>query len=538
MQRSSAPLVNLLAFLVSAAWAQAQTPIYEVQGAAPNEHFGEFLHAAGDVNLDGVVDTMAVGYSQGTQGVARLLSGLDGSALWSVASAGLDDLFGYSGGAAGDVNGDGVPDVFLAAPLDDPSGMGFHAGAAWVLSGLDGSALYTFLGQPLDNVGYGVAGVGDLDGDGRADFAVGSPQLYAWSGAGSVTVYSGASGAVLLFVAGDYAGAGFGVTVTPMGDMDGDLVPDFALGAGDLTGYIRLTSGANGAVIHQWTGGVKQALGSNVVGGQDINGDGVPDLAYGTPVNYMGVYSGSTHAEFWTFATNTFIPYTTVSARALGDVNGDGMADVAVHTTYDLGQGFVQATFFLEGSSGAVQFGLDDPSGYGVELPGDVNADGVVDWLSGRPYGDPQGLGRVIALTLERGTSPYGSGTPGCNGPGHVAPHGPLSVPSPTFGLTSSGAPANALGLCLVGNAASPAGMPFPGIGVVLLVDLLGSTEILTLNMVSGPNGLGFTPAAIPNLPQLHGAVYHTQALWYWGGACAPSTSGLTSSNGLTIQIP
>jgi hypothetical protein len=535
MHRLAALLVNLLACLAS---AEAQTPIYEVAGAGPSEHLGEFLHAAGDVNLDGVVDTMAVGYSQGTPGVARLLSGLDGAVVWSVASAGLDDLFGYSGGAAGDVNGDGVPDVVLAAPFDDPSGMGFQAGAAWVLSGLDGSALHTLLGQPSDNAGYGVAGVGDLDGDGRADFAVGSPRLYSWSSTGSVTVYSGATGAVFFSLAGDYGGAAFGITVTPMGDMDGDLVPDIALGAGDLTGYLRLTSGATGGVIHQWTGFVKQALGSNVVGGQDVNGDGVPDLAYGTPSNTMGVYSGSTYAELWTFATNTFIPYTTVSARAVGDVNGDGAADVAVHTTYDLGQGFVFATFFLDGPSGAVLLGIPDPSDYGVELPGDVNGDGAADWLSGVPFGDPQGLGRVMALTLEPGTSPYGAGTPGCSGPGHVAPHGPLAVPSPTFGLTSSGAPPGALGLCLVANGSDPLGTPFPGIGTVILVNLAGSTEVLALNMVSGPNGLGFTPAAIPNLPQLHGAVYYAQALWYWGGACAPSTLGLTSSNGLTIRLP
>ena len=74
---------------------------------------------------------------------------------------------------AGDVDGDGFADLIVGATGDDNNGDG--SGSARVFSGADGSVLYTFSGDlRIDSFGASVSGVGDVNGDGLADFIVGA----------------------------------------------------------------------------------------------------------------------------------------------------------------------------------------------------------------------------------------------------------------------------------------------------------------------------------------------------------------------------
>ena len=114
---------------------------------------------------------------------------LDGGTLGSAdaqftgESAG--DGVGYRAVAgAGDVNGDGFDDLLVGAYGDDEAGN--NAGAAYLVLGsagglgLDASlahpSVIKFLGEnATDNAGEGVAGAGDVNGDGYDDLLIGAP---------------------------------------------------------------------------------------------------------------------------------------------------------------------------------------------------------------------------------------------------------------------------------------------------------------------------------------------------------------------------
>ena len=97
-------------------------------------------------------------------------------------------LTGESVAGAGDVNGDGVPDVIVGAPFDDANGR-MDSGSAFVVYGgkgpgpIDlhnlGARGFRIDGSGFgDGAGFAVSGVGDFNGDGIADVAVGAPNTF------------------------------------------------------------------------------------------------------------------------------------------------------------------------------------------------------------------------------------------------------------------------------------------------------------------------------------------------------------------------
>jgi hypothetical protein len=147
-----------------------------------------------------------------------------------------------------------------------------------------------------------LAGVGDIDGDGVPDLAAGAPyQNVAGQGdRGQVFLFSGASGARLLTLndTDPQAGAYFGLALAGVGDVDGDGVPDLAVGAPnkevagqDAQGQVFVFSGASGQLVLTLTKPSPQAqaqFGWTLAGVGDVDGDGVPDLAVGAP--FQDVY--------------------------------------------------------------------------------------------------------------------------------------------------------------------------------------------------------------------------------------------------------
>ncbi|RMH01401.1 MAG: hypothetical protein D6702_11580 [Planctomycetota bacterium] len=144
-------------------------------GTGAYEEFGRALAGAGDVDGDGVPDA-AAGAPQtlaGGTGWVRALSGVDGATLWTVTGTGAYEEFGRALAGAGDVDGDGDPDLAVGSAQ---AGVGLRAGSVRVYDGTTGAHVLSLHGGvPGDQVGWSVAGVGDLDFDGRAEIATGLP---------------------------------------------------------------------------------------------------------------------------------------------------------------------------------------------------------------------------------------------------------------------------------------------------------------------------------------------------------------------------
>lgn len=314
------------------------------------------------------------------------------------------DNFGYSVAVAGDVDGDGLPDLISGSVWADPGGRSM-AGSASVYSGVTGAVIHTFEGQFMrDYLGKSVAGAGDVNGDGIADLIVGAygADPVGLNMAGSAFIYSGATGAVLHSFDGAAALDQFGWAVSGAGDVNADGYDDFIIGAnrydhGALvnSGAAFVFSGVNGYLLHSFYGAsIGAEFGSSVSTAGDVDGDGFADLligahlAGGTGRAYL--YSGQTGALLSTFSGTPQVLEFGWSVAAAGDVDGDTVPDVIMGADWSNGVHGVEAgaAFVYSGASGLLLHRLEGLSAYdnfgiSVDTAGDIDADGHADLLVG-----------------------------------------------------------------------------------------------------------------------------------------------------------
>jgi hypothetical protein len=262
---------------------------------------------------------------------------------------------------------------------------------------------------------------------------VATPQMLSGAGTHTVRVTNDAvaggqsSGSRTFTVTCGSAGSGLGSSLADMGDMNGDGAPDYAVGEPGFSndrGRVRIFSGRSGEVLYDWTGFVGNYFGTSIAALDDITGDGKKDLLVGCPGanNFAGRFmifgsqSGATISDF-TFSTASGQMGTDVAA--VGDADGDGDVDFLVGSwIWGNAQGRVELWSTNGGLMRASVGGTTgDRFGYSMAGGRDVDGDGRPDYIIGTPHYDGSGTdrGRIrvfsgatgVILTTKEGDADY-----------------------------------------------------------------------------------------------------------------------------------
>ena len=404
-------------------------------GEQEGEFFGWSVAGVGDVNGDGYGD-IVVGAPQhdanasiADSGAAYLfLGGPDGpeqepSWIFEAQQAGAS--FGHSVAGAGDVNNDGRNDVIIGAPRWDEGEV--DEGRLFlflgIATGLGSNAAWTIDSDQVGSqLGFSVAGAGDVNNDGLDDVIAGAPRYdnsFADEGIALVWlgVPTGDLGTPPAWVAfGGADAAAFGSSVASAGDVDSDGFDDVIVGAPRETvtesseGTARVYRGQVGGpdVNPVWTtvGGQAGAqYGQAVAGAGDVDGDGhddvlvgafsfdEPETDEGAVFLFHGLTSGAgsvSTIEAWKRDGAQTGAFFGVSVAGAGRVDTDGRDDIIVG-----GHGFERGQ---DNEGGAfVFFGTDSSDlADGPQFESNQNGSIFGAAVSGRSDVDGDGLDEII----------------------------------------------------------------------------------------------------------------------------------------------
>ncbi len=427
--------------------------------APDGENAGASVDILGDINGDGI-DDFIVGAPAaapngelsgksyvvfGSNEVATVklneLNGQNGFVLNGIAT--VDGVSGEflpgdrAGGLvsrAGDVNGDGIDDILVAANKERPRSLDGGGAEVFVIFGrqsgfeastnigstLDGNNGFSIvLSDGLDDISLeSISAAGDINGDGFGDIIIGAPLVegeldksYVVFGSRepssifNLANLDGSNGFVVTEAETSFSET-FGRSVSAAGDINHDGIDDLIIGNpgvgqtaetnrqsgngesyvifGTTSGFDASLStseldGSNGFVIN--ASQPFSALGSSVSSAGDFNGDGIDDLIIGAPGANLTVSVGS-RGFFDSFAGESYVLFG----------REDGFSDTVDLANLDSSSGFT-----IKGNSGDPSLGileLNNRLGTVVSVAGDINSDGFDDVFVGGRFGSYVVFGR------------------------------------------------------------------------------------------------------------------------------------------------
>jgi hypothetical protein len=360
-----------------------ENPVWYVDGNETMQNLGRSV-AIIDLNADNITDLVAGAPYTTAGGLPNA-----GSVIIYLSEAGVamakvlvingthaEDLFGWSVANVGDINGDGRNDLAVGAPLADPAGAADAGSIALMYgwTGFDGFSNATISGMEAgEELGFSLAAAGDINGDGKNDMLSGAPYY-------SSATLTGA-GRAYLFYGGDPP----------------DSIPD-----------------------KTWTGEVSNAhLGWSIAGGGSVDADADLDMIAGAPGQ------GGSGAAYIVRDLSKMNPTVTVasggsvdenfsfSVSMIPDINNDTITDLAIGApTNDDNGTHAGAVYVLYGGSkfntvaDLILHGAPNEwFGWSVAC-GDFHEDGVSDLLVGAPNSDLNASSSGRAYAYFGGPSP------------------------------------------------------------------------------------------------------------------------------------
>ncbi len=446
------------------------------RGGAPGLNAGLSLSSAGDINDDGF-DDLVLGAQGGAmlQGTAHVFYGGAGadllSGLLDLSTADATFPAGQALADARDFNNDGVSDLIIGT-----GNVNSRTGESYLLYGAPGTgapsgdltlsdADVVFEGIAAgDSAGFRVTSPGDVNGDLIDDLLIAATPLSSSGSARVTEVYliygqsgvnalggsfdlTGADATILQATPGStFPNGNFNeVSISGAGDFNNDGLKDFAIGvpttnplgqlnagstylfygspgADPLSGDLGLEADAD--VVFEGVEAFRESGGA-VVSPGDVNGDGIDDLLIPSREGGPGRPNGSGLVRLFygregvdqlegtlslSEADAAFagapLDIAGVSVSPAGDVNGDGLDDFLI------GANMGNRAYLVYGRSGAEEHSGDidlstqadavftgfrngDQAGLVVSAAGDVNGDGLDDLLIAAPFADRGGLADI-----------------------------------------------------------------------------------------------------------------------------------------------
>lgn len=261
--------------------------LLSLRGAQAGGRFGYKVCGLGDINGDGRADVavtaLAADGSHPGSGRCYGYSGLDGKQLFALDGEATGDQFGSAVAAS-----DNARHPMLAVGAQD-AGPG-KRGRVYVYRFKEGEPKLAFTiaaeNSSRELRQMFVSFPGDLDADGVPDiYCSDFHDSAAGPGSGRVFVYSGENGKKLLDLKGAQPGEGFGTSVSDAGDANADGIADLVVGAWQnqekarSAGKVYLHSGADGKLLRAWTclqQGDTLCFDATRIG--DVDGDGQIDF--------------------------------------------------------------------------------------------------------------------------------------------------------------------------------------------------------------------------------------------------------------------